>query len=206
MRYHLSIHNIHQTHLDKLDILATKHLKSWAGIPSRGATNLSLVHPYLMGLKVPSQMYLEGHAGNYLACKVKADSNVNLALQSQLSRESQWSRKSSTIVQCQSIYEKVEETIMIPTNENCANLEITIAKQMPRLKEAVRNEVGHIYLDKWNDKVKDLVMQGDFLNLLISEESNVTWQSTIYGVPRGVMQFAMRSATKTLATLEEKSK
>ena len=71
---------------------------------------------------------------------------------------------------------------------------------MPRLKEAVRNEVGHIYLDKWNDKVKDLVMQGDFLNLLISEESNVTWQSTIYGVPRGVMQFAMRSATNTLAT------
>ena len=35
---------------------------------------------------------------------------------------------------------------------------------------------------------------GDILNLLTSEQSNITWQSLIYGVPRGVMGFAMRSA------------
>ena len=55
-------------------------------------------------------------------------------------------------------------------------------------------------MTKWNDKVKSLVYQGDFINLLISEKSNVTWQSIIYGVPRGVMGFAMRAATNTLAT------
>ena len=44
--------------------------------------------------------------------------------------------------------------------------------------------------------------EGDFLNLLISEQSNVSWKSLIYGVPRGVMQFAMRSSTNTLATAD----
>ena len=58
------------------------------------------------------------------------------------------------------------------------------------------------YSNKWNDKVKHLVYQGDFKNLLISEHSNVTWQSLIYGVPRGVMGFAMRAVTNTLATAD----
>ena len=155
-----------------------------------------------MGLKTPSQLYLEGHAGNYMSCKVKADSNVNLALQSQLSRESQWVGKSSTLVQCQNIFDRVEENIMIPTVNNCANLQSTLRKQLPLLREATRKEVQHEYLSKWNVKVKNLVMQGDFINLLISEQSNVTWQGMIYGVPRGVMGFAMRSATNTLATLD----
>ena len=124
-----------------------------------------------MGLKTPSQLYLEGHAGNYMSCKVKADTIVNLALQSQLNRESQWVGKSSTIVQCQNIFERVEENCMIPTAENCANLQITLEKQLPILKEATRNEVQLVYLNKWNERVKSLVMQGDFLNLLISEQS-----------------------------------
>ena len=200
LRYHLSIHTIHQTHLDQLDMVANRYLKRWAGIPSHGCTNLSLFHPHLMGLKTPSQLYLEGHAGNFLNCKVKADKRVNFALESQLSRESQWVRKSSTISQCQDIVEKVSEDIMIPTPENCYNFEASLRHQMPKLKEAVRQEVQLNYLEKWNSKVKDLVVQGDFLNLLISEQSNVSWKSLIYGVPKGVMEFAMRSSTNTLAT------
>ena len=200
LRYHLSIHNIHQTHLDQLDMVANRYLKKWAGIPARGCTNLSLFHPYLLGLKTPSQLYLEGHTGNYVSSKVKADRNVSLALQSQLSRESQWVGKSSTLVQCQTIFEKISEEIMVPTRENCHDFERTLKDQMPKLKEAAKKEVQLIYLEKWNEKVKDLIIQGDFLNLLISEQSNVSWQSIIYGVPRGVMQFAMRSATNTLAT------
>ena len=89
---------------------------------------------------------------------------------------------------------------MVPTRENCNDFDKTVKKQMPKLKEAAKKEVQLIYLEKWNEKVKDLLIQGDFLNLLISEQTNVSWQSMIYGVPRGVMQFAMRSATNTLAT------
>ena len=60
-------------------------------------------------------------------------------------------------------------------------------------------EVQNIYLDIWKDRVKQLVLQGDFLKLLESEQTNVTWKSIIYGVPKGVMAFAMRSSTNTLA-------
>ena len=200
LRYHLSIHNIHQTHLDQLDMAANRCLKKWAGIPTRGCTNLSLFHPYLLGLKTPSQLYMEGHTGNYVTCKVKADSNVNLALRSQLSRESQWVGKSSTLVQCDNIFQEISDNVMIPTVENCHDLEKTIQEQLPKIKEAAKNQIQFIYLEKWNERVKNLLVQGDFLNLLISEQSNVSWKSMIYGVPRGVMQFAMRSATNTLAT------
>ena len=55
-------------------------------------------------------------------------------------------------------------------------------------------------MDKWNAKAQDLVMQGDFIGLLASEKSNVTWKSIIYGVPKGVMEFALRSSTNILAT------
>ena len=48
--------------------------------------------------------------------------------------------------------------------------------------------------------MEKLVIQGEFLKLLESEQSNVTWKSIIFGVSKGVMAFAMRSATNTLAT------
>ena len=117
-----------------------------------------------------------------------------------MTRESQWVRKSSTISECQTIIENVGENMMLPTPENCYNFESSLSHQLPKLKEAVRLEVQFIYLEKWNEKVKDLIIQGDFLNLLISEQSNVSWRSIIYGVPKGVMQFAMRASTNTLAT------
>ena len=41
LRYHFGVHNIHQTHLDKLDMLAKKSLKVWLKIPSR--TRLSML-------------------------------------------------------------------------------------------------------------------------------------------------------------------
>ena len=84
---------------------------------------------------------------------------------------------------------------------NCYNFESSLASQTPILKEAIRNEVRSLYLDIWREKkVEKLVSQGSFIELLESEQSNVTWKSIIYGVPRGVMAWAMRSSTNTLAT------
>ena len=150
-----------------------------------------------MNIKTTSQLYLEGHAANYLSCKLKSDSNVQLAIESQLSRESQWT---STIVQCENIFQQVSEDNLIPTPENCHNFESSLASQTPILKKAVRQEVQSIYFDIWKEKVEHLVIQGEFVKLLESEQSNVTWKSIIYGVPKGVMAFAMRSSTNTLAT------
>ena len=62
MRYHLTVHNLHQTHLDILDMCAQKYLKKWLDIPTRGATSQEIFHQYLLGINPVSQVNLEGHA------------------------------------------------------------------------------------------------------------------------------------------------
>ena len=57
LQFHFTVHNIHQTHLDSLDNLAKKYLKLWLSLPSRGATDLGIFHPQLLGFKYPYQVY-----------------------------------------------------------------------------------------------------------------------------------------------------
>ena len=45
MRYHLSVHDVHKTHLEKLDSIAKKYLKKGLNIPSHGATDIAIFHP-----------------------------------------------------------------------------------------------------------------------------------------------------------------
>ena len=103
-------------------------------------------------------------------------------------------------MQCQTIIDKVSENHLFPTEENCFNFQASLASQTPILKTAVRDMVKIDIKTKWNNKVDQLEVQGDFVKLLISEDSDVTWKSYIYGVPKGVMEWAMRSSTNILAT------
>ena len=136
-------------------------------------------------------------------CKLKADANVLLAIDSQLSRESEWSRKSSTIVQCQEVLNKVQENNSFPTPQNCQNFESSLAHQIPKLKKAVKDTIKEQFSEKYNQQAEALSFQGEFLTLLNEENSDVTWRSYIFGVPRGVMSFAMRSSTNILATPDD---
>jgi hypothetical protein len=45
-------------------------------------------------------------------------------------------------------------------------------------------------------------MQGDYLNLLIEEDSNITWKSFIWNVPRGVVKFALNAGLNTLPSAD----
>ena len=63
------------------------------------------------------------------------------------------------------------------------------------MKKTIANE----YLDYCNEKVNSLVMQGDFIKILNEEDEDITWKSIIYSVPRGVLSFACRSKTNSLA-------
>ena len=42
MRYHLTVHNLHKTHLEELDLAAQVYLKKWLGIPAKGATSAGI--------------------------------------------------------------------------------------------------------------------------------------------------------------------
>ena len=200
MRYHLSVHDVHKIHLDKLDTVAKKYLKKWLHIPSHGASDIAIFHPYLLSVKTPSQLYIEGHAGNYALMRIKGDQTVNHTLDSRLERESCWRNKSSTIVQCHQILEQniSNDTLFIPSNLNCPDVESARRHEIPRAKKAIKTSIEEEILDIWNKKVEKLTMQGDFTNILIQEKENVTWQALIKNVPRGIMSFALNSVTNTL--------
>ena len=200
LRFHLSVHTVHQTHLDKLDKHARKYLKLWLKFPTRGVTDLSIFHPYMLGIKPPSQVYLEGHAGNFLNMKVRGDPVVQEALSVALAREEVWSRKSSTICECREIFNEVEESNFVPTELNTYNCQTASRIALPNLKKATNQIVARKFLNKYNDQAEDLTFQGEFIKLLHDEQQDITWKSYIYAVPRGVMSFAMRASTNSLAT------
>ncbi len=182
IRYHLSIHTIHQTHLEKLDMIAQKYLKKWLGVPTRACTNLSVFHPYLLSIKPVSQVYLQGHVGNYINSTMKADTDVKIAIESSIFHESQWTRKSSTVVKCKDIMEKLSETEHVPTMDNCPNVACSPLAEVPKLKKAASAVIAETYLDYWNEVAKDLIMQGNFLRL--GSHTNIAFRKvSLVGLP-----------------------
>ena len=103
MRYHLSVHDMHKSHLEGLDSLTKKFVKIWLNYPTRGGTNVDMFHPYLLNIKQPSQVYHEGHTSNLALMTLKGDKTVQTCLQSKLAREFKLTRKSSTIVKCNNV-------------------------------------------------------------------------------------------------------
>ena len=200
LRFHLSVHSIHQTHLDKLDHLARQFLKSWLKFPTRGVTDLSIFHPYMLGVKPPSQVYLEGHAGNYLNSMVRGDPVVKEAMAVAVDREEVWTRKSSTICECRDIFTEVEENHLIPTPLNTYNHNTASRLALPALKKETNKIIARKYANKYSDKAETLTFQGEFLNLIKTEQLDMTWKSYIFAVSRGVMSFAMRASTNSLST------
>ena len=61
-------------------------------------------------------------------------------------------------------------------------------------------KVAKIFASKSSEAVKAAPFQGEMLMLLQEEGQDVSWQTTIHRVPRGVMAFAVRAGTNSLAT------
>ena len=143
MRYHPSVHDIHKTHIDKLDALARKYLNKWLNIPSHGATDISIYHPYLLNVKTPSQLYMEGHAGNYALMRIKGDATVQLTLDSRLAREALWTTKSSTIVACdEALTDNIaNDKCFIPTQDNTLDIENSRRIEIPKSKKAMKETI-----------------------------------------------------------------
>ncbi len=52
----------------------------------------------------------------------------------------------------------------------------------------------------WNDHLRNLVNQGNVLELLSLDESHLIWKSIIYNLPRGIPQFDVNASIDILAT------
>ena len=199
LRFYFSVHQIHQGHEDKLDTLARSYLKKWLGIQKHGVTDTAIFHPYMLNIKTPSQVYNEAHAGTYAIVRSKGDVIVNHALDSRLERESAWTRKHSTTVSMQQMWQdNIEQNRLQPPYE-----EDTFANKRTNAlnaKKAMQGSVKSKTISDWNTRVQKLTFQGDFIKLLIDEKENVTWQSISNNIPKGVLSFALKACPNGLNT------
>ena len=72
---------------------------------------------------------------------------------------------------------------------------------MTTLKTKIKSAINADQSKARLDHLKKFVVQGDLLNLAHPEESDLTWRSAIYSLPRRVLGFAINSSIDTLPTL-----
>jgi hypothetical protein len=180
LQFHFSVHSIHKTHLDVLDGMARKFLKSWLSFPTSGVTDIGIFHPGILGLKYPSQVYLEAHMTSFISLKLTEDPIVKEAVDCQLQCEGVWTKKSSTAMKCQEIFESINTTHAIPARENCDNYIGTKRMEIARFKKAAKAVIASRYLEQTNNKSIQLKVQGHLATLLIQEESNMAGRASYF--------------------------
>ena len=89
---------------------------------------------------------------------------------------------------------------MIPNTSNTYHFETAARLALPNLKKQTNTIIKKKFLDKYNEQAAETNFQGEFFTLLNDEKRDITWKGYIYSVPRGVMAFAMRCSTNSLAT------
>ena len=71
-----------------------------------------------------------------------------------------------------------------------------------QMRQAVQKQIQNQEDIYWKEKISSLAMQGDFTRLLIEEDTNVTWKSFLWGLPRGVAKFAINAGLNTLPSAD----
>ena len=62
------------------------------------------------------------------------------------------------------------------------------------MKKSVQAETNNT----WNKSIRKLTFQGDFVQLLIKEQENMSWKSICSNIPKRVLLFALKSCTNGL--------
>jgi hypothetical protein len=196
LRYLMTVHEITDTQLQSLDHLHTNVIKSYLDMQPRGPTPAIIHSPY--GLCIPklSDIYVESHSLAYARCMMKADDRVLHAIRSKASRECLWKRKMA-----KNGIAKWKENFDIAI-KSCANKAQT---KWRNVKEHIKSLLTTQRKEFWTDYVLPLIQQGNMLKLIESEQSDLTWRSIIYDMPRGVMSFAVRASIDFLPTFNNLS-
>lgn len=189
IRFKLTVHEITSTNLRKLDALTDKFIKKWLKMPP--SATLAVIHANEgLGIKSISHIYREAHAIAHSTSRLKADSQVNVALNTKLSREGTWLRKDSISTYSEDHF--LNSSTDKPNKPDKNYIE-TVKK---RVKQTINTE----FKERWSNHLKKLTVQGKFLEILTIEESNISWKSVIYNLPKKILQFATNACIDTLAT------
>ena len=181
IRYHLTVNELSESHLKSLDALTNRYLKRWSGLP-KPATLAFLHMPEFLNIPTISDLYLQCHTLTYVKSRSRSDPKVNICLDSALEREQEWSRKKSTIVKCDDLWQKIKG---LPGHQ---------------LKNETKKELRHECSQGWSSHIQSLVVQGRFLDLIKLESKCTVWKSLVYNLPHKVAKFLMNSVIDTLNT------
>ena len=66
------------------------------------------------------------------------------------------------------------------------------------MKSGLKKVIAQDKFSKWNERIHSLSKQGNLMKLLEEEESDLTWRSAMYGLPKGLLSFAARAAIDCL--------
>ena len=103
VRFLLTVHDLTQTHVQQLDAFTHVFLKRWAGLPS-SATNLVIHMKVGLNISTIETLYHTFHSLTHTAMRLKGDITVNSAIDNALQRETEWTRKKSTVVYSESVH------------------------------------------------------------------------------------------------------
>ena len=120
-----------------------------------------------------------------------ADNRTKNALQSKFERQSQWTTKMAHngIKVWDSVY-----------NEAITAESESVSK-WTKIKKTIQDILTQKRSDYWRDYIRPLIQQGRLLEFISIEQSDLTWRSIIYNLPKGVLSFAVRSSIDFLPTL-----
>ena len=68
------------------------------------------------------------------------------------------------------------------------------------VKDTVKANLAVERRKKWEDHVKDLVVQGKFLALAAAENEDIVWKSAMYDLKQGTLKFLLNASIDTLPT------
>ena len=107
-------------------------------------------------------------------------------------------KKSSTIMECEEVFQQLELEQHLPLMEDnpqyCTTMRVEMRKHKQEAKKIVQDKV----LEASQEQARELVLQGEFARLLEEQECNTDWQSMIHCLPRGLLAFAARATSNSL--------
>ena len=139
----------------------------------------------------------------HVRTRLQGDLTVNNAINSTLDRESTWTRKQSTAVQCEEVYvaaknlHTVEGEMPEFTGEDSVKLQCQFNS---KVSTSVKKHMEEEHMRKCSEKVKSLAVQGQTLALAAAEKNDFTWKSTIYNLKAGTLKFLVNAVIDTLPT------
>jgi hypothetical protein len=152
----LTVHEITNSNLVKLDALSDRYIKKWLSMPPSGT--LAVIHAKEgLNIKSLTHIYKEAHAVAHATSRLKADKAVNVALSSRVQREEKWTRKGSITTYSEDHFSQIMPEI--PPD-------VSIHKQIETVKSKVKQNLSEEFHTMWNNHIKNLLYKVNSSNCL----------------------------------------